>query len=285
MKQKLKFIILKLLLLIRKKLLGQYATGIIYQTKNGLIAAPIEDLTVGRHLGFRGNWDISEISQLLEVTGQKDTIYFLGAHIGTLLIPISKKCNKVIGYEANPDNFRYLNWNLEANEVNNCTVFNYAIGDTEKTVSFYKNTINSGGSKIKPIKESFLYDYDNPEIIEVPMVSLDYHIKSKNLTLPSCIIVDIEGAEYFALNGMQETLKKTRLLYIEYAPHHLKNVSNVSNQDFIDLIFPHFDKVKLIRAQKEIKIKNSSDELIELLDTLFVKNVSDDLLFIKDESR
>ncbi|MBQ4820093.1 FkbM family methyltransferase [Aquimarina sp. MMG016] len=282
MKNRVKFIILKMLVRLRKMILGPHAIGVQYETKNGIINAPIEDLTVGRHLGFKGNWDIAEIEELLKFINQKDVVYFLGTHIGTLLIPMSKKCNKVVGYEANPDNLKFLNWNINANNVSNVIAFNYAIGDTEKNITFYKNKINSGGSKIKPLKESFLYNYDNPEVIEIPMVSLDHHIESKKLPAPSCIVVDIEGAEYFALQGMQETLAKTRVLYIEYVPHHLKNVANVSNKNFIDLIFPYFDKVKLIRTQEEIKIEDSSEELLQFLDGLASKNKSDDLLFTKN---
>lgn len=261
--------------------LGPYAVAVQYETQNGIINAPIEDVTVGRHLGFKGGWDISEIEELIRSIDNEDVVYFLGTHIGTLLIPISRKCHKVIGYEANPDNFKFLNWNIQNNEIDNVTAYNCAVGDVEKQITFYKNKINSGGSKIKPIKDSFLYSYDNPDEIEVPMVSLDNDIKLKNLPLPNCIVVDIEGAEFFALQGMQQTLTNTRMLYIEYVPHHLKNVSNVSNTAFIDLIFPYFDKVKFVRMKKEIEITTTNEELIKLLDNLEAKNQSDDLLFSK----
>lgn len=280
MKERFKFLIFKVLVKIRKIILGNHSVGVIYETKNGIIASPIEDMTIGRHLGFTGNWDISEIDQLLLLINAEDNIYFLGTHIGTLLIPLSKKCKWVVGYEANPDIFRYLNLNICINEIKNISLFNYAVGDIKKKIKFYKNKINTGGSKIKPIKDSFLYNYDNPELVEIDMISLDDHIASEKLPLPNCIIVDIEGAEYFALKGMQKTLEKIRLLYIEYVPHHLKNVSNVSNQDFIDLIVPYFDSVKFVRTKKEINIKIASNELTAYLDLLSAKNLSDDLLFL-----
>jgi hypothetical protein len=143
------------------------------------------------------------------------------------------------------------------------------------------NKINSGGSKIKPIKDSFIYNYDKPKTIEVDMLRLDEHIESENLPNPDCIIIDIEGAEYIALKGMQNALKNTNLLYIEYVPHHLKNVSNVDNQLFINLIAPYFDLVKFVRKKKEINIEESSTSLIQYLDKLYINNISDDMLFIK----
>ncbi len=266
---------------LRKKVLGHHAKGVIYDTENGMILAPIDDYTIGRYLGFKGGWNISEIKELLTYIQKDDTVYVLGTHIGTLLIPIGKQCKAIVGYEANPDTFGYVSKNVLINDLDNATLFNYAVGDEEKKISFLKNTLNSGGSKIKPKTDSYLYSHDNPDTIEVDMVRLDTHIKKENLPTPDCIIVDIEGAEYYALQGMQDILAGAKMLYIEYVPHHLKNVSGVSNKDFIDLIVPHFDKVRFVGKKKEMNISDSHEEFLSYLDTLFAGETADDLLFTK----
>lgn len=268
---------------LRKKILGSHAKGVIYDTENGMILAPIDDYTIGRYLGFKGGWNVSEIKELLGYINENDTVYILGTHIGTLLIPIGKKCKRIIGYEANPDTYGYVSKNVLINDLDNASVFNYAVGDTEKKISFYKNTLNSGGSKIKPIKDSYLYSHDNPDTIEVDMIRLDTHIKQENLPKPDHIIIDIEGAEYFALQGMQDILKDVKMLYIEYVPHHLKNVSGTSNKDFIDLIVPHFDNVRFVGQKKEMDISTASDEFLAYLDTLYTNEKADDLLFTKNK--
>lgn len=266
---------------LRKKILGDHAKGVIYDTENGMILAPIDDYTIGRHLGFKGGWNISEITELLEYIDENDTVYVLGTHIGTLLIPIGKKCKTIIGYEANPDTYGYVSKNVLINDLDNASVFNYAVGDAEKKISFYKNTLNSGGSKIKPITDSYLYSHDNPDTIEVDMIRLDTHIKKESLPKPDHIIIDIEGAEYFALQGMQDILKDVKMLYIEYVPHHLKNVSGVSNKDFINLIVPHFDNVRFVGQKKEMDIRTSSEDFLAYLDTMYTNEKADDLLFTK----
>ena len=268
---------------LRKKVLGNHAKGVIYDTENGMILAPIDDYTIGRYLGFKGGWNISEIKELLTYIQEDDTVYVLGTHIGTLLVPIAKKCKAIVGYEANPDTFGYVSKNVLINDLDNATLFNYAVGDAEKKISFYKNTLNSGGSKIKPKKDSYLYSHDNPDEIQVDMVRLDAHIKKENLPSPDCIIVDIEGAEYYALQGMQDILKDAKMLYIEYVPHHLKNVSGVTNKDFIDLIVPHFDNVRFVGKKKEMNIRDSHDEFLAYLDALFAGETADDLLFTKEK--
>ena len=64
--------------------------------------------------------------------------------------------------------------------------------------------------------------------------------------------MDIEGSEYFALQGMQEILSKCKLLVIEFLPHHLKNVSGVTVEQFLSGIEPHFSRVTI--PSKRLKL-------------------------------
>ena len=265
----------------RKKIFGPNAKGIIYDSKNGYMALPISDITIGKNLGFKGHWNFSEIQKLLQQTTQDDVIYFIGTHVGTLLVPIAKKVKTVVGFEANEDTFWFIKANLCLNKISNATIFNKAVGDGAKKVTFYKNTVNTGGSKIKPIKDSILYNYDNPKQVEVDMVALDPFIAEQSLTPPSGIIMDIEGAEYFALKGMQATLAKVRFLYVEFVPHHLQNVSNTSVEKFIKTITPHFSKAIFLKDNTQFDISSSEKELVKHLKTLEKNNVADDILFTK----
>lgn len=281
MSKKLKYFFRTLKSKKRKKIFGPNAKGIIYDSKNGYMALPISDITIGKNLGFKGHWNFSEIQKLLQQTTQDDVIYFIGTHVGTLLVPIAKKVKTVVGFEANEDTFWFIKANLCLNKISNATIFNKAVGDGAKKVTFYKNTVNTGGSKIKPIKDSILYNYDNPKQVEVDMVALDPFIAEQSLTPPSGIIMDIEGAEYFALKGMQATLAEVRFLYVEFVPHHLQNVSNTSVEKFIKTITPHFSKAIFLKDNTQFDISNSEKELVKHLKTLEKNNVADDILFTK----
>jgi FkbM family methyltransferase len=281
MSKKLKYFFRTLKSKKRKKIFGPNAKGIIYDSKNGYMALPISDITIGKNLGFKGHWNFSEIQKLLQQTTQDDVIYFIGTHVGTLLVPIAKKVKTVVGFEANEDTFWFIKANLCLNKISNATIFNKAVGDGAKKVTFYKNTVNTGGSKIKPIKDSILYNYDNPKQVEVDMVALDPFIAEQSLTPPSGIIMDIEGAEYFALKGMQATLAKVRFLYVEFVPHHLQNVSNTSVVKFLKTITPHFSKAIFLKDNTQFDISSSEKELVKHLKTLEKNNVADDILFTK----
>ncbi|MDT0559519.1 FkbM family methyltransferase [Ichthyenterobacterium sp. W332] len=265
----------------RKAILGPHAQGVIYNTENGIIALPIEDIGIGKSLGFNGNWDMEEINILSEYISKDDVVYVIGTHVGTLLIPMAKQVKEVIGYEANENTFWYMEMNLCMNRLKNVQLFNYAVGDTNKMVTFYQNTVNSGGSKIAPQKDNIMYNHDNPDKVEVQMIALDEHITQQNLSQPNAMLMDIEGAEYYALKGMPNTLSKLKFLYIEYVPHHLKNVSNISNEQFLEGITPHFTKANFVRNKKVITYNSDSSEVLNYLNNLTAANETDDILFSK----
>lgn len=267
---------------VRQRVLGPYAQGVIYRTANGLLAAPLEDVSVGKALGFKGGYDTGEINELLKLISPNDVVYVIGTHIGSLLIPIAKSCKQVVGYEANPDTFAFLKLNVHLNEAGNVALYNLAVGDSARTIEFYQNRSNSGGSKIKPQKDQFIYNYDAPKTIVVPMVSLDEHIQKESLPPPTGIIMDIEGAEHLALKGARQTLASVRYLYIEFVPHHLENVAGVSNSDFFAQLIPHFDEVRFMRTRPgSIDLKNDNEAFLRATDEYRREGLSDDLLFLK----
>ncbi len=282
MLKKIKYFLKNRKLKNRENTFGPFTKGVIYETKNGLIAMPYEDMMIGKHLGFKGSWNLAEIESLKKIIKPADTVYVVGTHVGTLLIPLSKECKEVVGYEANPNTFWFLKQNIRMNDLKNTRIFNFAVGDEKRSITFYQSKINTGGSKIKPVHDNIKYKFDNPEEIEVPMVSLDQHIQDNNLPAPDCILMDIEGAEYLALQGMQQTLKSIRFLYMEYVPHHLKDVSGITNKTLLELIVPHFDKAISTHTKKEIDIRDSSNLLLDFLNGLNSSETSDDLIFLKN---
>ncbi len=284
MLKKLKYFLKNQKLQKRKNTFGPHTKGVIYDSENGLLAMPYEDMMIGKHLGFKGSWNLPEIDFLKKHIKKEDTIYIIGTHVGTLLVPLAGHCKEIIGYEANPDTFWFLKKNILLNDLKNTRVFNFGVGDRKRKITFLKSKINTGGSKIKPVINNIKYKFDNPEEVEIDMISLDEHIASEHIPDPSGILVDIEGAEFIALQGMPESLKKSRFLYIEYVPHHLKNVSGIGNKALIDLIEPYFDRVISTKTKKEFDIKNSSESLIEFLNGLDASEKSDDLIFLKDRS-
>ena len=70
----------------------------------------------------------------------------VGAHIGTLVVPLARHAAHVMAIEANPDTFELLNLNLLLNGCANVEALQLAAGEREGEIEFVQNTSNSGGS-------------------------------------------------------------------------------------------------------------------------------------------
>ena len=222
--------------------LGNGVKSVIVDSKNGLLAVDPRDLEVGFKLRNYGSYGLEEITRINELITTESNVLVVGAHIGSLVIPIAKNCNKVVAIEANPNNFNLLKTNLHLNKTENVSIHNIAASSKQETIKFQMNVVNSGGSKRLPKNNEYMYRYDNPEVIDVQAYSLDEYLGENNFDL---ILIDIEGSEYFAMQGMEKILSNCNTLIVEFLPHHLKNVADVSVEQFLSLIPQHFTKLTI----------------------------------------
>ncbi len=251
-----------------KKKLGHNIKAIITNSENGLFAVDPEDLEVGQKLRS-GGFGIEEVERLKKFINKKSKVLIVGTHIGSLAIPLSKHCKEITAIEANPNTFELLEINLQLNNAENITPHNIFANDTHEKVEFLLNTVNSGGSKRKPKKSNFLYDYDNPEIIELESHRLDDYLPKHDYDL---ILLDIEGSEYFAMKGMNDILSKCQTLVVEFLPHHLKNVADIDVETFLSVLPDHFTKFELPDNKQEHNIS----EVKTVLQKMYDSNIGED---------
>lgn len=232
-----------------KRILGPHVHSIVIKSENGLLAVDPEDLGVGSALRKDGKYGINEIERIKTHINPQSRILIVGAHIGTLAIPLSKIAKEVIAIEANPDTYDLLTMNIALNTATNCSPINIAASSRDEEIQFLLNTTNSGGSKRVPKIKDSAYYYDNPKQISVKAVALDNFLKEKNFDI---VLMDIEGSEYFALQGMREILSNCKQLIVEFLPHHLKNVSGITVPEFLSVISPYFSKMTIPSKQLEV---------------------------------
>ena len=106
------------------------------------------DYGITNHLLRDGSSAPHFVRFLTNLINRQSTVVFVGAHIGVYVVPIAKIAERVYGYESDPRNYRYLEYNLRLNSCNNVQCFNLAVGDTARTVAVEHNQANSGGSTI-----------------------------------------------------------------------------------------------------------------------------------------
>lgn len=201
---------------------------------------------IGGELRWTGHYGLDEIERIKPKLTSDSRVLIVGAHIGTLAIPLSRHCREVVAVEANPVTYELLTLNVSLNCASNIQAINIAASDKEEGIEFLLSRENSGGSKRVPKNKEIMYYYDNPEQITVQAVSLDAYLDEKGFDV---IVMDIEGSEFFALKGMQEILSRCKVLVVEFLPHHLKNVSGVSVEQFLSVIEPHFSRLTIPSKQ------------------------------------
>ncbi len=77
------------------------------------------------------NEDISVLEKF--ITGDS-VVADVGANIGTFSIPLSRKAKEVLAFEPVPENVKWLEENIRANNVKNIVVFPIALGDKNAEV-------------------------------------------------------------------------------------------------------------------------------------------------------
>ena len=247
---------------ITKKILGPHVSALIVKSEKGLFAVDPEDFGVGRDLRKSGKYGLDELEKLKPYLTSSSRVLIVGAHVGTLAIPISKLCKEVVALEANPATYDLLTMNIALNSASNCRGINITVSDKEEDIEFLQNRANSGGSKRVPRVYKYAYYYDKPKIISVKTVPLDKYLAGERFDV---VVMDIEGSEYFALRGMKKILSHCRLLMVEFLPQHLKDVSGVTVEQFVSVIAPHFSRLTIPTKQQVV----AADGFVPQLKTMY----------------
>lgn len=128
----------------------------------------------------------------------------IGAHIGRYAIELVKNYHyTAYCFEPNPPTYRALKINTLLSRIEDkCFVFNYALGNETGEVQFEHIPQNDGSSRILQWNE---HAVDKKAVITVPVKVFD---ELHSDIQPSLIIMDVEGFEYFVLQGMQKSLER-----------------------------------------------------------------------------
>lgn len=253
---------------LQAALVGPYVKAILIECEQGRFLARPHDRTVGGRLARFGNYGDEEIRRILSFTGPQSRVLVVGSHIGALVVPVSRKVAHVTAIEANPDTFELLELNLNLNGCSNVQARHLAAGDLEGEIEFVQNTANSGGSKRLPVVQRRMYFYDRPRITRVPCARLDDVLPDDY----DLILMDIEGSEYFALQGMGRLVSRARHLIAEFLPHHFRDVAGVTAKDFVALVEPHFDRLYIPTRDQTVP----RQQFMPLLTEMFEADAGDD---------
>jgi FkbM family methyltransferase len=260
---------------VRKRILGRGIEALLVNSYNGRLLVDVEDQAVGRDLIRCGEYARNEIERLLSYTSNTSSVLVVGAHIGTIVVPLAQRCQALTAIEANPHSFQLLKLNLLINGCINVQAMNVAANDKQEELQFLLSRTNSGGSKRMPLVHDYMYFSDVPEVVKIKSGPLDDLLCGSQFDL---IIMDIEGSEYFAIRGMPRLLTSAEVLSVEFIPHHLRNVSGVSVAQLLEGVDPYF--TRMFVPTRNITV--NKDRFHTVLQEMYDRNESDSsLIFVK----
>lgn len=206
-----------------------------------------------------GIFEPFETEVLKERIHPGDVVVDIGANIGyyTLIFArIAGEHGHVYAFEPDPLNFGLLKKNVEINGYRNVTLVQKAVADTDGMLHLYLCEENRGDHRI--------YDSrDNRGSIEIEAVRLDTYFRDRNINI-GFIKMDIQGAEYSALRGMQEVLRRNRDLKIatEYWPIGLHRCGTAPGEYLAALLNSGFTFYNIDESTKRI-LTTTRDELLQ----------------------
>ena len=210
-------------------------------------------------------WEPYETSLLLKLLKQKMTFVDIGA-------------NRVFAFEPDPVNLDLLRKNIRINHCSNIIIEPRAVSDKSGHGQLYLSKIYFGDHRIYKSHDNEIYNLGvERSTISIGEVALDeyYDINPKGIDV---VKMDIQGAEYKALQGMKETLKKNKdiIMVSEFWPHGLFQAGanpNTFLQELVDLGFMIYDFAILCKIPVSPKVVLTRLKGTEHTDLLFIRRI------------
>jgi len=211
-------------------------------------------------------WNNEMLLLVQELIKKYNLKHFLniGAHIGTIAMPISRVINKVTAIEAYYPTYCHLQQNIMLNEIKNIQAYNIAIGDRKETIHFTTNDDrwinNSGGMRVITELDKQLnirHSDRSSNEISCEMFPLDDIEDIDNFDI---VLVDIEGLEDRFLKGARTKIIKNKpVIIIEIWDDEIRKDEKLvsSRQDIINVI---------------VSLGYTLDKIIDDVDYVFLPN-------------
>jgi FkbM family methyltransferase len=223
---------------------------------------------VGRHLY---KYRVHEPLLSRFVVGQlelrpDDVVLDVGANIGWYSLLIGRRAPpgvQMFAFEPAPANYDLLVENLRRNGISAVTPVQAAVGQQPGRATLHLYGESNRG------RNSLLHVHEGPTV-DVAVVRLDDFCREHAITeRPIAFLkLDVEGYEYFALQGATETLRRCRAVLVEYSPTYL-TAAGVEPSALLDLLAtagfqPHFVGESGLRPA-DLGALRTSTEQIDLL--------------------
>lgn len=150
-------------------------------------------------------YDTHETRLVRELLEPGDVFFDVGANVGYYSFIASQQVGasgQVHAFEPIPRNVASLRRGIETNHIENIVINQLAIGETQGKLSIFLGDDDIGNTGWASIIQTKL----KHRPFEVMMTSIDQYIAENRVGTVALIKLDIEGAEFEALKGMDNLL-------------------------------------------------------------------------------
>ena len=200
--------------------------------------------TIQKYLYYGVQWNsamIGVLQDIIQIKGLKHLVN-VGAHIGTICIPLSKSISKISAVEPFFRTYIHLVDNIRLNQIDNIHHYNIALGDKKDTIYFMDDKIerienNNGGMHVFT-ETDIVENRRSAEFVNKSltgqMVRLDAFAEIDDFDI---MFIDIEGMEDVFLQGAKEKIQKNKPVIIIEIWNNPKRVIENMNTTTEDIIF------------------------------------------------
>ncbi len=188
------------------------------------------------------NWEPSIQHLLAELSkGGRGSFIDVGANIGLTLIPVGAAHPniKLVGIEADKENFGCLRRNVERNDLSGVELFNVAVFSHEGELEFERSRNNAGDHRVHGRGERNLYGEAERDVVKVKCSRIDNLLDIEALPAPVGLKCDVQGAEVHFLKGAREILRSLDYLVIEYWPYGIARTESRA-EEFFEILMQDF---------------------------------------------
>lgn len=155
---------------------------------------------------FIGTYEEFELKVMKSYLRNGGVFIDIGANIGLYSLTAAFLENvSVLAFEPFGLNYKLLQENINLNYLNNITLINKAIGESDRVSKLY---YDEHESNLGMVSEFASPQYTTQQLVE--FISLDNYLLEYQLYKIKYVKLDIEGGEYHALVGMKNTLSQYR---------------------------------------------------------------------------
>ena len=200
-----------------------------------MILTPIELLQA--HLYLFSTYELPTTRFITRFLQKDSIVVDIGANIGYVTMfcaKILENSGAVYAFEPQAENYKLLQQHIELNNFQNIVPQKFAVTSTPTTLRLYLATDNHGAHSTIFNADVMTENYE-----EVQGLTLDSFVEEKRFSKLDLVKIDVEGAEFEVLQGMQNVMRSFRPVIIVELNEMLQQQRGMSSNSIKSMLIEY----------------------------------------------